>query len=164
MVIGARMLLVQLKKVQIRRNENCTNMHRSFKMCGLFTCHGQNRCSICCMVYTFVEGKEKLLAPKLDNLLKQQGHCKAKVSMLEVDVNNFYFNKYFVHAKNERCYTIAKLPFCLGPTTSQCHICTKMKICLICCYFPSLYPRTFHVCLWELERIVSAIESEIYFP
>jgi len=42
-----------------------------------------------CMVCTFVERKEKLLAPKLDNLLKHQGCCKAKVFMPMVDASNF---------------------------------------------------------------------------
>jgi hypothetical protein len=40
---------------------------------------------VCFMVCTFVEGKEKLLAPKLDSLLKHQGCCKTKKSMLAVD-------------------------------------------------------------------------------
>jgi hypothetical protein len=57
------------------------------------------------MVCTFVEGKNKMLAPKLDNLLKYQGHHKAKVSMFGVDHGSFYFNKDYVHAKNEGCYT-----------------------------------------------------------
>jgi hypothetical protein len=65
------------------------------------------------MVYTFVERKEKLLAPKLDNLLKHQGHYKAKISMPKVDVNSFYFNKYFVHAKSEWCYTTTNCSFVL---------------------------------------------------
>ncbi len=53
------------------------------------------------------KGKKKLLAPKLDSLFKHQGHCKTKVSMPKIDVYTFYFNKDFVHAKNEHCYTIA---------------------------------------------------------
>ncbi len=57
------------------------------------------------MVCTFVEGKEKLLAPKLDSLLKHQGCCKAKVYVPMVDVDNFYSNKNFIHVKNEQCYT-----------------------------------------------------------
>ncbi len=61
------------------------------------------------MVCTFVEGKKKLLAPKLDSLFKHQGCCKAKVSMPKVDACNFYFNKDFMHAKNKHCYTIANL-------------------------------------------------------
>lgn len=65
------------------------------------------------MVCTFVEGKEKLLAPKPDSLFKHQGCCKGKVSMPKVDAYTFYFNKDFVHAKNEHCYTFANHSFIL---------------------------------------------------
>jgi hypothetical protein len=34
--------------------------------------------------------KKKLLAPKFNNLLKHQGHKKAKVSMLDIDVSTIY--------------------------------------------------------------------------
>jgi hypothetical protein len=54
---------------------------------------------------TFVEGKEKLLAPKLDSFLKHQGYHKAKESRLKVDASGFFFTKDFFHAKNEECYT-----------------------------------------------------------
>jgi hypothetical protein len=48
--------------------------------------------------------EEKLLALKLNNLLKHQGHHKAKVSMHEVNVNSFYYNKGYIHVKlNEQC-------------------------------------------------------------
>jgi hypothetical protein len=43
-----------------------------------------------CKIYTFAKGKQKLLAPKFNNLLKHQGHKKAKVSMLDIDVGTFY--------------------------------------------------------------------------
>jgi hypothetical protein len=62
------------------------------------------------MVCTFVEGKEKLLAPKLDSFLKHQGHHKVKKSMPKVDVGQFYFNKDFVHAKNEGAYMVVDKP------------------------------------------------------
>jgi hypothetical protein len=58
----------------------------------------------------FVEGKEKLLAPKLDSLLKHQGCHKAKKSMLGVDVGQFYFNKNSVHVKNEHAYMVVDNP------------------------------------------------------
>jgi hypothetical protein len=61
----------------------------------------------------FVEGKEKLLAPKLDSLLKHQGHRKAKKSMPGVDVGQFYFNKDYVHAKNEHAYMVVDNSFVL---------------------------------------------------
>jgi hypothetical protein len=59
-----------------------------------------------CIVCTFVEGKEKLLAPKLNSLLKHQGCCKTKKSMPRVDAGQFYFNKDSVHTKNECAYTV----------------------------------------------------------
>ncbi len=37
--------------------------------------------------------KPKLLIPKFDSILKHQGCHKAKVSMPNVDVGTFYFNK-----------------------------------------------------------------------
>jgi len=64
----------------------------------------QVRCKIC----TFIERKEKLLAPKLDSLLKHVGHWKAKVSMLGVDYGFHYFNKNLMHAKKECEFFIVK--------------------------------------------------------
>jgi hypothetical protein len=58
---------------------------------------------------TFVEGKLKFLTPKLDSLLKHRGRRKVKKSMPMVDANQFYFNKDFVHVKNERVYTTIDL-------------------------------------------------------
>jgi hypothetical protein len=57
----------------------------------------QVRCKSC----TIVRGKEKMLAPKLDSLLKHVGCWKAKFLMPSVDVGSHNFNKKFVHAKNE---------------------------------------------------------------
>ncbi len=59
----------------------------------------------------FLKEKYKLLAPKLDNLLKQQGCWKAKVSIPNVDVGTFYFDKNLMHVQNECNYN-------LGPTQS----------------------------------------------
>jgi len=39
-----------------------------------------------------VEGKEKLLVPKLDSLLKHVGRHKAKVSKPIVAIGSFYFD------------------------------------------------------------------------
>jgi hypothetical protein len=57
------------------------------------------------MYGVYICGREhKLLALKLNNLLKNQGHHKAKVSMPEVNVDNLYCNKGFMHLKlNEQC-------------------------------------------------------------
>jgi len=39
--------------------------------------------------------------PKLDNLLKHQGHRKAKVSIPNVDAYTFYSNKNSMHVQSE---------------------------------------------------------------
>ncbi len=129
------------------------SMHESFKMCGLLTCHGAKLMFdekgqvpwVHCMVCTFVEKKEKLLAPKLNNLLKHQGHYKAKVSMPRVNANSFYFNKDYVHVKNECCYATTDHPSIWDQLQANVSFETKTKICPICCYFPSPYPWTSHV-------------------
>jgi hypothetical protein len=46
-----------------------------------------------CRICTVVEGKEKLLAPKLDILQKHISHRKAKVSIPRVDPSSYYMNK-----------------------------------------------------------------------
>jgi hypothetical protein len=96
-------------------------MHGSFKVwifCLpwvelMFNEKGARMHHVHCMVCTFVEGKKKIVGPKLNNLLKHQGHHKAKVSMFGVDDGSFYFNKDYVHAKNEWCYTSTNYPFVL---------------------------------------------------
>jgi hypothetical protein len=72
----------------------------------------QIRCKIC----TSIEGKEKLLAPKLDNLLKIVGQWKCLVSQLGVYVGSYYFNKNLVHMKNEHVYIIN---FCISILTNS---------------------------------------------
>ncbi len=54
-----------------------------------------------CKIFTYVKGKEKLLTPKLDSLLKHDGWWKAKFLMPSVDGSSHYFNKNLVHVKNE---------------------------------------------------------------
>jgi len=66
-----------------------------------------------CKFCTYVEGKQKLLVAKLDNLLKHQGCQKTKVSMLGVDAKSLYFNKNYVHVQNERFYIANDRPFIL---------------------------------------------------
>lgn len=62
------------------------------------------RCKKC----TFVEGKQKLLTPKLDNLLKNKGHKKSTISVLKVDANTFYFNKIHHMLRFDRFVKILK--------------------------------------------------------
>ncbi len=66
-----------------------------------------------CKVCTNVERKEKLLAPKLDSLLKHVNCYKCKVSMPSVDKSFYYYNKNLVHAKNEHAYTTHDRPLVL---------------------------------------------------
>ncbi len=51
------------------------------------------------IVYSKVEGKEKLLIPKFDFLLKHLGRREAIFVMLGVKVEEFYGNKKCVHVK-----------------------------------------------------------------
>jgi hypothetical protein len=61
----------------------------------------QVRCKVC----TKIKGKEKLLAPKLDNLWKHNGRRKALGTISKVfKVGEYYMNKDFVHAKSEHLY------------------------------------------------------------
>jgi hypothetical protein len=46
-----------------------------------------------CTIYTVIRGKEKLLAPKPNSLLKHVGHWKTKFLMPSVNVSSHYFNK-----------------------------------------------------------------------
>ncbi len=51
------------------------------------------------IVYSKVEGKEKLLIPKFDSLLKHLGRREAIFVMLGVRAKEFYGNKKCVHVK-----------------------------------------------------------------
>jgi hypothetical protein len=56
-----------------------------------------------------IEGKEKLLAPKLDNLWKHGGRRKPLTNIQGVyKACEYYMNKYLVHTKNEWLYTIIR--------------------------------------------------------
>ncbi len=66
----------------------------------------QVRCKIC----TFVEGKENVLAPKVDSLINHVGNKKATTFMPSVDVDFHYYNKNLMHTKNEPIYFLIKGP------------------------------------------------------
>jgi hypothetical protein len=56
-----------------------------------------------------IEGKEKLLTPKLDNLWKHGGRRKALTNIQGVyEAGEYYMNKDLVHTKNEWLYTIVR--------------------------------------------------------
>ncbi len=58
-----------------------------------------------CMICTFIEGNDKLLSWKLDTLNKHVAKEKIVVSM-GVAIRVWFFNKNFMHAKNEMIYVI----------------------------------------------------------
>jgi len=62
-----------------------------------------------CKVCTKIDGKEKLLAPKLDNLWKHNGKRKALGTISRVfKVGEYDMNKDSVHVKSERLYCSIK--------------------------------------------------------
>ncbi len=65
-----------------------------------------------------VEGKEKLLVPRLDNLLKHVGRHKAKVLNRGVEASFFNFDPKNQHVQNEK-----KLHYCRLSFNSRCCCC-----------------------------------------
>ncbi len=62
-----------------------------------------------CKVFSKIDGKDKMLAPKIDSLQKHVGRRKALVVDPRVCVaNEYYMNKDFVHVKHERLYAVRK--------------------------------------------------------
>jgi hypothetical protein len=59
-----------------------------------------------------IEGKEKLLAPKLDSLWK---HCGRRKTLTDVQgvckVGEYYMSKDLVHTKNEWLYIVLRKDF-----------------------------------------------------
>jgi hypothetical protein len=47
-----------------------------------------------CVICSKMEGKPKLLVPKLDNLLRHVGHLQAKVASLRVEVGFLFFQAW----------------------------------------------------------------------
>jgi hypothetical protein len=66
----------------------------------------QVRCKMC----TFVKGKKKFLAPKMDSLLKHVGHKRATIFMPIMDLDYHYYNKNSMHTKNEPIFFVIKSP------------------------------------------------------
>jgi hypothetical protein len=60
-------------------------------------------------VCTKIKGKEKLFAPKLNNLWKHSERRKALTTIPRIcKANEYYMNKDFSHAKNEHLYCLVK--------------------------------------------------------
>jgi hypothetical protein len=62
----------------------------------------QVRCRIC----SEVEGREKILAPKIDGLWKHDGHRRALITFRSVKKGEHYFLATNQHVKNERRYFV----------------------------------------------------------
>ncbi len=62
-----------------------------------------------CKFCNKIEGKEKLLAFKLDSLWKHGGRKKTLIGIWGVyKVSEYYMNKNLVHTKNEWLYTVIR--------------------------------------------------------
>jgi hypothetical protein len=67
---------------------------------GVDGCITQIRCKIC----TDVEGREKLLVPKIDSLMKHAGRRRVAVDMGKVKRGEYFYLSNNQHVKNERVY------------------------------------------------------------
>jgi hypothetical protein len=80
-----------------------------------------------------------MFTPKIDNLYKHARRSKALVGVLGVcDVGEYYTNKDFVNAKNERLYAIARKDSTLKQV---CHVAIgrrKKKLMQFSTYFHML--------------------------
>ena len=59
---------------------------------------------VCCKICSNVEGRDKLLVPKLDSLYKHCGRRKAKTSFGKVVAGEHYFLSNNVHVRNEKFF------------------------------------------------------------
>jgi hypothetical protein len=59
-----------------------------------------------CKICSNIEGKPKLLAPKLNTFLKHVGHCKTTIPSFGIVIGENFYYKNVTHAKNERIYSI----------------------------------------------------------
>jgi hypothetical protein len=61
---------------------------------------------VCCKVCTVIEGKERILAAKLNSLCKRTRRKKAKANHLGMVEGTFYYYKNFVHQKMKPCMLV----------------------------------------------------------
>ncbi len=114
------------------------------------------------IVCTFVEGKERLLAPNWTF------SWNTKVVRRLMNLGPGFMMVAFSSTRLCSCeeWTMLhyyQLPFFIRPLASWCFIQAKMEICPICCCLSSSCKWSSNDWLWELERLVSAIENEICF-
>jgi len=76
-----------------------------------------------------------VFALKLDSLLKHEGCNKTKVSMLGVDAKSTFFNKDFIHAKNECCYTNTNCPSIVDPCKPMSFMNSNGNMCNLLLFF-----------------------------
>lgn len=81
------------------------------------------RCTIC----SKVEGRKKLLIPKLDYLLKHLGRRKTTFAMPRVKVGEFYENKKCAHAKKQVLFTQILANFVFNLLLIKAWLLTKEK-------------------------------------
>jgi hypothetical protein len=84
-----------------------------------------------------VESKEKLLVPKVDNMLKHVSHHKATIlgpCKLKV---GFLFKNNYQHACNERTYTTSKCHSIIDLIVFKIRHDKKAKNCPIFLHLPS---------------------------
>jgi len=75
-----------------------------------------------------MKGKENLLVPKLDSLLKHVDYWKCKVSILCVVVNTYFMNQNLVHFKNEQIYIVGDRSFVLDLCNLMSPLTTKGSV------------------------------------
>jgi hypothetical protein len=91
--------------VSKKRNYDSTRKFQELWIAKLLwakMCLGSNGCLhiVKCKIYSQVEGKDKLLAPKWDSLCKHVYHMKAHRDMGFVKKGDWYYNKGCKHGKN----------------------------------------------------------------
>jgi hypothetical protein len=59
---------------------------------------------VCCRICTDVEGREKLLVPKIDSLMKYGGKRRATADMGKIKCGKYFYLRNNQHVKNERVY------------------------------------------------------------
>jgi hypothetical protein len=75
-----------------------------------------------------MEGKEKILVPKLDSLLKHVDYWECKVSILGVVVNSYFMNQNSAHSKNEQIYIVGDRSFVLDLCNLMSPLTTKGSV------------------------------------
>jgi hypothetical protein len=94
-----------------------------------------------CKVYSFIDGKDKLLVVKLDSLWKHAGRRKTLVVMMGVKVGEHYFLKSNAHVANEKLYFTKGLKIVLQQVIHGAaqFLDKRKKNCAICLEFSFIW-------------------------